>query len=77
MLPHNPRIHPVAMRHLKCRSQATDAKDIMYREIDKWRAASRKAGARMEACPAIVRFSRKLLVSAALFLIIVSVCDVL
>jgi hypothetical protein len=49
----------------------------MYLDQDKWREYSLRAGERLETPSAVVRFSRKLLVAGALFLIIVGFCDVL
>ena len=41
----------------------------MYTDQDKWRELGRSAGARIEAMPPVLRFSRKLLVVSALCLI--------
>jgi hypothetical protein len=49
----------------------------MYLERDKWREARRRAAEKLEAPPAFVRFSRRLLVASALFLIVVGVLDLL
>lgn len=50
---------------------------VISREGDKWRALSHRAGERVERPGRAVRFSRKLLVSGALFLIAMSVADLL
>jgi hypothetical protein len=50
---------------------------MMYQDQDKWRAMSRRVGEKMEAPPKIVRFSRKLLIVGALFLIVIGFFDVL
>ena len=49
----------------------------MYEDSDRWRELSRRAGERREARPALVRFSRPLLIAAALFLIVVGVLDLM
>jgi hypothetical protein len=52
-------------------------KQAMYLDQDKWREFSVRAGEKVETPHAVVRFSRKLLVAGALFLIIIGFCDVL
>jgi hypothetical protein len=52
-------------------------RQLMYLDRDRWRAARHRIGQRLEAPPAFVRFSRRLLVASALFLIIVGVFDLL
>jgi hypothetical protein len=54
-----------------------DPSDTVYQDTDRWRELSHAAGERMEAPSRVVRFSRKLLVAGALFLIVVTMCDVL
>ena len=49
----------------------------MYEDGDRWRELSRRAGQRREARPMLVRFSRPLLIASALFLIVVSVLDLM
>jgi hypothetical protein len=49
----------------------------MYVDQDRWREARRRAIQKLEASPAFVRFSRRLLVASALFLIVVGALDLL
>ena len=41
----------------------------MYNDPDKWRGLARRAGERSEAILPVLKFSRKLLIVSALFLI--------
>ena len=52
-------------------------RSAVYQDTDKWRELSQMVGERFEAPSRVVRFSRKLLVAGALFLIVVTMCDVL
>ena len=49
----------------------------MYLDCDRWRDHRRRAGEKLEAPPAVVRFSRPLLICSALFLIVVGVLDLI
>jgi hypothetical protein len=47
----------------------------MYVDRDRWREFSQRAGEKLEAPPALVRFSRPLLITSALFLLVVGLLD--
>ena len=49
----------------------------MYVDCDRWRDLSHRAGEKLEAPHVVVRFSRRLLVASALFLIVVGYLDLL
>jgi hypothetical protein len=52
-----------------------DAGIVMYVDRDRWREFSHRAGEKREAPPALVRFSRPLLITSALFLLVVGLLD--